>query len=153
VLASIMNNDPEYAYDIYKRMLPLNSSKRIDIYETEPYVYAEYITSPDHPTEGQASHSWLTGTAVWMLRIGIDHILGIQTSLQGITISPSIPSRWKKYSAERKFRGKTIKLNVLNPSGKNGEISRVVVNGIEKENAFIKPEDYKEDLINVEITL
>jgi cellobiose phosphorylase len=82
IQASIMNNDADYAYDIYKRMMPLNSAKRIDRYEIEPYVYAEYVTSPDHPTEGQASHSWLTGTAVWMLRIGIDFILGFRTSLK-----------------------------------------------------------------------
>ncbi|RME14446.1 MAG: glycosyl transferase family 36, partial [Bacteroidetes bacterium] len=112
ILASILNGEIDLAYDVYMRMNPLNSAKQIDRYEVEPYVYAEYVTSPEHPTEGQASHSWLTGTAVWMLRIGLDYILGFRTSLKGITIDPHIPSHWKEFSAERKFRGKTIKLYV-----------------------------------------
>lgn len=153
ILASILNNDVDYAYEIYRRMLPLNSSERIDRYEVEPYVFAEYVTSPDHPTEGQASHSWLTGTAVWMLRIATDFIIGFKTSLKGIEISPNIPSHWKEYKAERKFRGKIIKLSVSNPNKNNNKIKTIKINGIESKNNFIKVEDFKENVINVEVLL
>ncbi|MBN2780488.1 MAG: glycosyl transferase family 36, partial [Candidatus Marinimicrobia bacterium] len=72
VLAALLQGRSEDAYRIYRKMLPLNASRQagIDRYETEPYVFSEYITSPDHPTQGQASHSWLTGSAVWMHYIG-----------------------------------------------------------------------------------
>ncbi len=153
ILASIMNGDAEFAYEIYKRMMPLNSSERNDIYEVEPYVYAEYVTSQDHPTEGQASHSWLTGTAVWMLRIGLDHILGFQTTLTGMRISPNIPSGWKEFKAERKFRGKTVKLRVLNPNGNNSGVKKISVNGKEAETNFLNPSEHKEEVINVLIEL
>jgi cellobiose phosphorylase len=153
VLASIMNGDVEGAYDIYSRMMPPNSSARIDKYEVEPYVYAEYVTSPDHPTEGQASHSWLTGTAVWMLRNGIDFILGFRTSIKGLMINPNIPSKWKEYSATRKFRGKTIILSVKNPYGKNTGFTSIKINGESVEDNLIKVEDYKDTVINVEIVL
>lgn len=149
ILASIMNGDPEFAFEIYKRMMPLNSSKRIDRYEVEPYVYAEYLTSPDHPTEGQASHSWLTGSAVWMYRIGLDHILGFKPSLHGITIDPSIPAKWKEFKAERKFRGKTIKLTVKNPDGKNSGIKKMLINGADCECNFINPADFEADTLDV----
>jgi cellobiose phosphorylase len=43
-----MNGDTDFAYETYSKMLPTNSSKNIDRYEVEPYVFAEYITSPDH---------------------------------------------------------------------------------------------------------
>ncbi|MGE5497538.1 MAG: GH36-type glycosyl hydrolase domain-containing protein [Syntrophothermus sp.] len=153
VLASIMNGDAETAYDVYSRMLPVNSSRNIDRYEVEPYVYAEYITSPDHPTENQASHSWLTGTAVWMLRIGLDHILGFQSTLKGMRLSPNIPSAWKEYSAERKYRGKLLKIKVLNPDGVNSGIKYVKINGRVQVSNFIKAEDYKEKVLNIEITM
>jgi cellobiose phosphorylase len=153
VLASIMNGDADSAYEIYRRMLPINSSERIDRYEVEPYVFAEYVTSPDHPTEGQASHSWLTGTAVWMLRIGIDHILGFQTSLDGIRISPNIPSHWKEFSAERKFRGKLIKLHVKNPYGNNCAVKDIIVNGVKLTSNFINPKKFKEQILEVEVIL
>ncbi|HZW40328.1 MAG TPA: glycosyl transferase family 36 [Ignavibacteriaceae bacterium] len=153
VLASIINGDVDFAYDVYMRMNPLNSGKNIDRYEVEPYVYAEYVTSPDHPTDGQASHSWLTGTAVWMLRIGLDKIIGFATSLNGITISPNIPSTWKGFKAERNFRGKRILLEVKNPSGRNSGFSKIIINGKEAESNFINVNDYKEGEIRVEMVM
>lgn len=153
VMASIINGDIESGYDVYSKMLPLNSSKNIDKYETEPYVFSEYVTSPEHPTENQASHSWLTGTAVWMYRIGLDYILGLQTSLKGITIKPNIPSEWNKYTVKRKFRNKTIILNVENPNKVNNTIKHIYVNGVEVKNTFINPDDFSEDLINIKVIL
>ncbi len=153
VLASLLNGDIEFAYDIYSRMIPLNSSRRIDRYEVEPYVYAEYVTSPEHKTENQASHSWLTGTAVWMLRIGMDYICGLRTSLKGMIINPNIPSGWKSFSAERNFRGKRIILKVENPKGKYSGIKIIEVNGKPVESNFINPNDFSEKEINVRIVL
>lgn len=149
VLAAILNGDYELAFDVYMRMNPLNSSQKIDRYEIEPYVYAEYVTSPEHETEGQASHSWLTGTANWMLRIGLDYILGFRTSLIGITIDPHIPSHWKEFYAERVFRGKRIRLRVENPDGKNSGFSRLMINMQESKNNFINVDDFKTDKIDV----
>ncbi len=153
VLASIINGDVDFAFETYSKMLPTNSSKNIDRYEVEPYVFAEYITSPDHETENQASHSWLTGTAVWMLRIGMDYICGFRTSLKGLIINPNIPSKWKSFSAERNFRGKKIKLEVQNPNGKNSGLKSIEVNGIKVESNFINPDDFSEKEINVKIVL
>ncbi len=153
ILASIINRNADTAYDVYSRMLPLNSAKDIEKYEVEPYVYAEYVTSPDHPTMNQASHSWLTGTAVWMLRIGLDYILGFKTSYYGITMNPNIPSSWKGFKAERNFRGKRIKLNVSNPDCVNSSIKNMKINGKEVESNFIKVDDFDEEVINVDIIL
>ena len=153
VLASILNGNVDFAYETYSKMLPANSSKNIDKYEVEPYVFAEYITSPDHETENQASHSWLTGTAVWMLRIGIDYICGFKTSLNGITIDPHIPSKWKSFSAERNFRGKTIKLKVENLKEKNSGIRSIEINGDKVDTNLINPNDYSEKEITVKVIL
>jgi len=149
VLAAILNGDIDFAYDVYLRMNPLNTSKDIDRYEVEPYVYAEYVTSPEHETKGQASHSWLTGTAVWMLRIALDYILGFKTSLKGITIEPHIPSHWKEFRAERKFRGKTIRLHVVNPNGKTSGFTKMTVNYEEVNDNFIDVSKYPNSHIDV----
>jgi cellobiose phosphorylase len=129
VLASILNGDVEFGWEIYRRMMPINSSQatdaKCDRFETEPYVYPEYVTSPDHETQGQASHSWLTGTAVWMLRIGIDYILGFQPTFDGMIIDPKIPGSWSGFTAQRKFRGKLLSLTVTNHS----EVKQMTVNG------------------------
>ncbi|MDI6784338.1 MAG: hypothetical protein QME64_09630, partial [bacterium] len=138
----------DMAYAYYKKALPpaFQSSKKIkvkikplfpefetskwakeiefdpadeDVYEVEPYVYAEYVTSPEHPMFGQASHSWLTGTAAWMLRDGLDHILGVKPTYTGLLIDPCIPKHWKEYTITRKFRGATYNITVKNPKGVN----------------------------------
>lgn len=153
VLASIMNGNPEKAWDVYSKMLPVNSSENIEKYEVEPYVFAEYLTSPDHPTENQASHSWLTGSAVWMYRIGLDYILGLRTSINGITIQPNIPSAWDKYSVVRKFRGKIIKLNVLNPNHGNSKIDEIKIDGKLVESNFIDFMKIEKNEISVEVKL
>ncbi|KAB2909474.1 MAG: glycosyl transferase family 36 [Ignavibacteriales bacterium] len=136
VLAAILAGETDLAVDIYQRMLPANSSRRIDTYEVEPYVFAEYVTSPDHPTEGQASHSWLTGTAVWMLRIGMDNIAGFKPELNGMKIEPALPSFWEGFSASRKFRGCNIILIVKKATDKT--TTGLYLNGVTKlENNFI----------------
>jgi len=153
VLASVINKDAEGAYKIYSKMLPVNSSEDIDKYETEPYVYSEYVTSPDHETENQASHSWLTGSAVWMYRIGLDYILGLQTSLNGIRINPSIPAIWDGFKIERTFRGKILKVDVKNPNKVNSGVKEIVINGITIEGNFIDITSYDVKELNISVTL
>jgi cellobiose phosphorylase len=153
VLASLLNGDTEFGWEIYRRMMPINSSQatddKCDRFETEPYVYPEYVTSPDHETQGQASHSWLTGTAVWMLRIGIDYILGFQPTFTGMIIDPKIPSEWSGFTAQRKFRGKTLSLTVVNHS----DVKQMLVNGEVVESNFIDLDLYEEEEIAIAVHL
>ena len=153
VLASILNGDVEFGWEIYRRMMPINSSQatddKCDRFETEPYVYPEYVTSPDHETQGQASHSWLTGTAVWMLRIGIDYILGFQPTFDGMIIDPKIPSEWSGFTAKRKFRGKVLSLTVTNHS----DVKQMTVNGQVVVGKFIDLAKYDGDEIAIAVYL
>jgi cellobiose phosphorylase len=153
VLASLLNGDVDFGYEIYQRMMPLNSSQDSDRYEVEPYVYAEYVTSPDHSSQGQASHSWLTGTAVWMLRIGTDYILGFRPTLAGMIIDPHIPRDWQGFQASRKFRGKTINLSVSNPDRQNSGVTRMIVNGEEVAGNFLDLDLYAEAELVIAVTI
>ncbi len=116
ILAECLLGHGDRAFQIYKKALPMNPVIDIDRYEVEPYVYAEYVTSPDHKTYGQASHSWLTGSSAWMLRDGIDYILGIRPDYRGLVIDPCVPSEWSSFEVKRVFRGKTYHIDVSNPN-------------------------------------
>ena len=129
ILAECLLGRGDIAYEYYRKALPMNPVIDIDRYEVEPYVYAEYVTSPDHPTFGQASHSWLTGTAVWMLRNGIDYILGAQPTYDGLKINPCISSGWRKYKITRRFRGDIYEITVKNPNGVCTGIKSIKVDG------------------------
>ncbi|HPN39402.1 MAG TPA: glycosyl transferase family 36, partial [Melioribacteraceae bacterium] len=91
--------------------------------------------------------------AVWMYRIGLDYILGFQTSLKGIKIEPNIPTYWEKYSVTRKFRNKTINLTVNNPNKVNNGIKEIYVNNNLLNNSFIEVDKYAEDTINIKVIL
>ena len=155
VLAGIMNGNVEDAYRIYNKMLPVNSSAAvgIDNYETEPYVYSEYVTSREHETEGQASHSWLTGSSVWMYRIGLDWILGLRTSLLGIKVDPNIPKEWDKLEITRKYRGKTLNITIDNSAGVNRGVKKQTINGKEFIGDWIDVEKYDGDELLVEVVM
>lgn len=129
ILAECLLGRGDIAYEYYKKALPFTYVKDEDLYEMEPYVYAEYVTSPDHPTFGQASHSWLTGTAAWMLRVGFDYILGVRPTYSGLLIDPCIPKHWKEYKVTRKFRGAIYEITVRNQNGVNTGVKEVTING------------------------
>jgi cellobiose phosphorylase len=100
-----------------------------DVYKMEPYVYAEYVTSDDHPTFGQASHSWLTGSGVWMFRDALDYILGVRPTYDGLIIDPCIPDKWDGFKVTRKFRGATYEIEVKNPNHVQRGVVRLEVDG------------------------
>jgi cellobiose phosphorylase len=115
ILAEAMLGRAEQAWSYYRAAQPMNPAVPIERYEVEPYVYAEYVTSPDHPTFGQASHSWLTGSATWMFRDALDYLLGVRPTYAGLLVDPLIPAEWKTFSVRRKFRGATYEITVENP--------------------------------------
>ena len=117
--------DAAFAY--FKTLLPNRVDS--DVFVAEPYVYSQYITSDEHETAGRASHSWQTGSAAWMFRIGLDYILGIRPTYEGLLIQPVIPSSWKSFKAERVFRGTRHLIHVENPFGVESGVAELTVDG------------------------
>lgn len=129
ILAECLLGNGERAYHYYRNTTPINQAYDPDIYRMEPYVYSEYVTSPDHPTFGEASHSWLTGSAVWMLRDGLDYILGVRPTYDGLLLDPCIPSEWDGYRMARRFRGTLYEIEVENPSHVSRGVASIEVDG------------------------
>jgi len=129
ILAELLMGRAERAFDLYKRALPMNPVVDVDRYEVEPYVYAEYVTSPDHPTFGQASHSWLTGSSAWMLRNVLDYMLGVRPTYAGLVIDPCIPAHWDGFRVQRRFRGRLFEIEVQNPDHVNRGVRQMEVAG------------------------
>ena len=134
------------AFEYYKKLLPNRIDS--DIYQAEPYVYSQYITSDEHPTAGKASHSWQTGTAAWMYRISFDYILGVRPTYNGLLIDPAIPSDWKSFKVDRVFRDTKYFIEVENPDGLENGVSSISVDGeiiegnilpvVEKKECYVK---------------
>jgi cellobiose phosphorylase len=125
IQAECMMGRGNNAFHYFKKLLPNRVDS--DIYQAEPYVYSQYITSDEHPTAGKASHSWQTGTASWMYRISFDYILGVRPTYDGLMIDPAIPSDWKSFKVQRVFRGTKYVIEVANPDGVESGVKDIFV--------------------------
>lgn len=113
VVAEAMLGRGDLAYELYRSFLPAAKNDTADLYSMEPYVYAQFITGIDHPTQfGRARNSWLTGTATWGFVALSQYILGIRADYDGLVVQPCIPSSWPGFNATREYRGASYEIRV-----------------------------------------
>lgn len=122
------------AMKFYDSILPYNQNDMIETRQAEPYSYCQFIMGKDHSAHGRARHPWLTGTASWFYQAATKHILGIQTTYQGLVIDPCVPSDWDGFEVTRKWRGATYNIKVSNPNCVEKGVKEIKLNGIIVEN-------------------
>ena len=111
VVAAAMLGRGDDSYRYYRQILPLARTDS-DVYAAEPYVYAQNICGPAHPSFGLARNAWLTGTAAWTYVAATQWILGIRPTFDGLRVAPAMPSLWQGFRARRAFRGTTYDIEV-----------------------------------------
>jgi cellobiose phosphorylase len=129
MIAETMAGNGDAAFDYYLRINPSAREELSEVHRCEPYVYAQMIAGPDAPTPGEAKNSWLTGTAAWNLVAVTQWILGIRPEHGGLRIDPCLPAGWEGFSAERRFRGATYRIEVRKQPGLRGRVAALVVDG------------------------
>jgi cellobiose phosphorylase len=115
MIAETILGNGERAYQYYAQINPVAKNASIEVYECEPYVYAQNILGDEHPRFGLARNSWLTGTASWCYQAATQWILGIRPEHSGLRIDPCIPASWAGFKASRVFRGARYSIEVHNP--------------------------------------
>ena len=116
------------AMSIYDALLPYHHNDRIEVREAEPYSYCQFIMGRDHSAYGRARHPWLTGSGGWSYTAATHWILGVRPGYKGLTIDPCIPGEWRSFEVERKWRGATYQIRVVNPNGVQRGVQTVVLN-------------------------
>lgn len=119
------------AFEYYSQINPAKRLEDIELYEVEPYCYAQNILGKEHPEFGLGRNSWLSGTASWMYHAASKYILGIRPALDGLIIDPCIPSDWGEFKVTRKSRGASYQITVKNPNGVNRRVTKMTVDGEE----------------------
>jgi len=152
MIAEAMVGRGDRAFDYYKRINPSAREEISELHKCEPYVYAQMIAGKDAPTHGEAKNSWLSGTAAWNYAAITQSILGIQPTLDGLEISPSIPASWDGFTATRKYRGVTYNITVKNPKHVSKGVEKVTVNGKQIEGRLIRAEAGSGE-VNVEVVM
>jgi cellobiose phosphorylase len=138
------------AFEIYRKITPAYLEDISEIHRTEPYVYSQMVAGKDAVRHGEAKNSWLTGTAAWTFYTISQWILGIRPEFDGLSIDPCIPSHWKGYKINRKYRGATYNIEISNPAGVQKGIKEISVDGNQIEgNVLPVFNDGKEHLVKV----
>ena len=64
-----------------------------------------------------------------MFRDGLDYILGVRPTYEGLIIDPCIPDSWDGYKVSRRFRGATYEIEVKNPNHVQRGVTSLTVDG------------------------
>lgn len=124
------------AWEYYKKICPSYLEDISDLHKTEPYVYAQMVAGKDAYKPGEAKNSWLTGTAAWNFYAVSQYILGIQPDYKGMKIDPCLPKDLPVFSIQRKFRGTTYQIKVVNGAIGKG-VKSLTVDGQKVEGNLI----------------
>lgn len=96
----------DLAFDVLKRMIPTSDDVlqrgQLPVYLPN-YYRGAYYQLPH--TAGRSSHLFNTGTVAWFYHCVIEGLLGLKGGIDGLYVSPQLPSDWTKISVTRVFRG------------------------------------------------
>jgi len=129
VIAAAMLGRGESAYRLYGKLNPINRGRKPDVYCAEPYVTAGNIEGPDSPFYGRGGWTWYTGSAAWMFKVGLEWILGVRATIDGLMVDPCIPPAWDGYTVRRTFRGVVYTIVVKNPGHVACGVAEISVDG------------------------
>ena len=140
IIAESMLGFGDKAVELFRMINPIEHSKTKEAaqkYKVEPYVIAADIYSHES-LAGRGGWSWYTGSSSWMLRAGIEYILGLKIEKGILKINPCIASSWKEYSISYKYGDSIYNIKVENPNNKNIGIEKFILNGQEIEEKQVK---------------
>jgi cellobiose phosphorylase len=129
VIAAAILGRGESAYRLYCKLNPVNRGKEPDRYRAEPYVTPGNIEGPESAYFGRGGWTWYTGSAAWLYIAGLEWILGIRPTFEGLLVDPCIPPLWGGYTVRRVFRGVTYNISVLNPEHVACGVKEVRIDG------------------------
>ena len=137
ILAEALRGHGERAFTYFMENAPAAWNERAELRRLEPYCYGQFTegTASRHP--GRSHVHWLTGTASTMMVGCVEGILGLRPSLDGITISPSIPKGWTHLEIKKDFRGKHLHIQIDNPRNRESGCEKLTLNGQELESSYI----------------
>ena len=139
VMATAMRGDGNRAFALYQMINPLthgNSAAAIETYKVEPYVVAaDVYTAKGHL--GRGGWTWYTGSASWMYRVGLEHLLGFVREGNVLRIQPCVPDSWPEFSISYRFGKSAYDITVKQPQLVRKRGARVTVDGVERKSSDI----------------
>ena len=117
------------AMKFYNALCPALQNDKIEVRQSEPYAYCQFVVGKDHTAFGRARHPFMTGSSGWAYYAATQYLLGIRPEFDSLTIDPCIPADWKEFSVVRKWRGAEYRIHVTNPKGVEKGVASILLNG------------------------
>jgi len=109
--------------------MPAAYNDRAEVREIEPYVHCQTTYATVNRNAGKSGVPWLSGTASWSHHAALQWILGVRPELDGLRLDPCIPKAWPGFKITRRFRGRTVKIEVQNPHGVCKGVAALKIDG------------------------
>lgn len=134
------------AMKFYNALCPYYQNNMIEIRQSEPYSYCQFVVGRDHTAFGRARHPFMTGSGGWAYFPTTRYMLGIRPDFEHLTIDPCIPADWKEFSAVRRWRGAEYDIHVENPDGVMKGVQELYLDGEKVERIPVMAQGSRHDV-------
>lgn len=138
-VAEAMLGRGERAMKFYDSLCPARQNDKIEIRQSEPYSYCQFIMGSEHSAFGRARHPFMTGSGGWSYFAATRYILGVRPEYDGLRVDPCVPGGWREFSITRVWRGATYHILVTNPQSVEKGVISVECNGVPCGGGLIPP--------------
>ena len=121
------NGDRAMKY--YDALCPYYQNDMIEVRESEPYSYCQFIYGKEHERFGRARHPFMTGSGGWAYFSATRYMLGIQPDFDHLTIDPCLPKDWESFEATRVWRDATFEIQVEKTKGVMKGVKKIELDG------------------------
>ena len=139
VMALAELDSGDEAMELFHMLNPINHARtRADVarYKIEPYVVAgDVYTNPMHP--GRGGWSWYTGSAGWLYRAGLEHLLGLRQRGTTFSMDPCVPASWPAFEIRWRVGGTTYEIAVTNAHRTGSGVAEATLDGASVDAARI----------------
>ena len=117
------------AMKFYNALCPAMQNDKIEVRQSEPYSYCQFVVGRDHTAFGRARHPFMTGSSGWAYYAATQYLLGVRPDFDRLTVDPCIPADWKEFFVHRRWRGAMYHIHVINPQGIEKGVSAIWMDG------------------------
>ena len=154
-MATALEGKGKEAVELFSMVNPINHALNKDgmqKYKTEPYVLCGDVYS-NPQLRGHGGWSWYTGSASWMYKVGIEHIIGLKIKSDHFTIEPCVDPAWKEFSVTFHLRGVCYEVLVSNPDGVEEGVGAIEVDQVFVEDGRVRFVEDKNKTVRVNVVM